>query len=187
MRFKPKEILKQLDSDSLSSHALTAIGLAMRANFQYDNALDYFQRALATTKPLSKDALTIQLDIAGNYIMAEKLSDAEALYLELVDQIDEVAYPELAAQASRGLGSVYRKGHQLDKAIQQWMIAQKYYENQANHNQTARLICDIARARYELGDGKRAMSDYERSLMLLNSVDIETRGIVMASVGKCVC
>lgn len=176
-----ERILSKIDSDTLSSHALTAIGLAMRANTQYDSALDYFQQALASTSS-ANDTLTIQLEIAQTYVIAKQYTDAEATYQNLIDQLDEATHPELSARANAGLGTTYQKQNILDKAIQQWMIAHKLYESQANHNQTARIICDIAQARYELGDGKRAMSDYERALMLLNSVDKETRGIVMASV-----
>lgn len=179
-----ERILGQIESDSLSSHALTAIGLAMRANSQYDNALDYFRQAIATNQANSNDTLTIQLDIAETYVMAEQLNEAESAYLKLIDQLDESNQAELSARVHAGLATTYRQQQKLDGAIQHWMTAQTLYENQANHNQTARIICDIAHARYELGDGKRAMSDYERALMLLNSVDKETRGIVMASVAN---
>ena len=179
-----ERILSKIDSGNVSSHALTAIGLAMRSNYQYDDALGYFNRVLATVQPSSNEALAIQLEIAETHVMAEQLMEAESIYQLLVNQLDKTTHPELSARANTGFGTVYKKQHQLEKAIQQWMIAQKLYQNQANHNQTARLICDIARARYELGDGKRAMSDYERALMLLNSVDQETRGIVMANVAN---
>jgi len=179
-----ERILDQIDSDLLSSHALTAIGLAMRSTSQYDNALNYFQQAFASIEPKSDEALTIQLDIAETYVMAEQFTDAESTYLKLIDHLDKNANRELSANAYAGLASTYHQQNKLEAAIQHWMTAQTLYENQSNHSQTARIICYIARARYELGDGKRAMSDYERALMLLNSVDKETRGIVMASVAN---
>lgn len=177
-----ERILSNIESNTLSSHALTAIGLAMRANKQYDNAQDYLQQALITTLPISDDSLAIQLEIAQTYVMAEHYIDAESTYLKLIDQLDESIHLEQSARANAGLGATYQKQNKLDKAIQQWTTAHKLYENLANHNQTARIICNIAKARYELGDGKRAMNDYERALMLLNSVDKETRGIVMTQV-----
>ncbi len=179
-----ERILGQIESDNLSGHALKAIGLAMRANSQYDNALDYFQQAIATNQANNDDTFAIQLDIAETYVLAEQFDEAESTYIRLTDQLDQTTHPELSARVNAGLATTYRQQHKLDDAIQHWMTAQSLYENQANHNQTARIICHIAHARYELGDGKRAMSDYERALMLLNSVDKETRGIVMASVAN---
>jgi tetratricopeptide (TPR) repeat protein len=179
-----ERILSQIDSDTVSSQALTTVGLAMRADGQYDNALNYLEQALTTTQPSSDEALTIRLEIAETFTIAEQYTNAEATYHSLVEQLDETAAPEILARANVGLGKVYKKQYQLDKAIHQWMIAQKLTESATNYNQTARIICDIAQARYESGDGKRAMSDYERALMLLNSVDKETRGIVMTSVAN---
>jgi tetratricopeptide (TPR) repeat protein len=175
-----EEVLGALDSDTLSHHALTAIGLAMRANHQYDDAQAYFKRALNLAP--EDEATSIQLEIAQTHVMSGHYSDAESVYVSLLETLDAEADGEQIADIHNGLGNVYQAQNKLDDAIQQWMQAFKLYENQSNHNQTARIICDMAQARYLLGDGKRALSDYERALMLLNSVDKQTRGIVMANV-----
>lgn len=173
-----EKILSKLDSDQLSSNALTAIGLAMRANQQFDDALVYLDRALSATQD---DNIDIQLEIAQTHMMSGQLGQAEATYKSLLDQFDTATQSDVVAKLHNGLGHVYQAQGQLEAAVQQWMIAFKIYENTSDHNQTARIICDLAQARYRLGAGKRAMSDYERALMLLNSVDKETRGIIMAN------
>jgi tetratricopeptide (TPR) repeat protein len=153
-----ERILSNIESNTLSSHALTAIGLAMRANKQYDDAQDYFQQALTISLPTSDDSLAIQLEIAQTHIMTEQYTDAESTYLKLIDQLDESTHPEQSVRANAGLGTAYQKQNKPDKAIQRWMIAQKLTDNQGKYNQTARIICDMAQARYDLGDGKRGLS-----------------------------
>src|SRR5690606_12888831 len=48
--------------------------------------------------------------------------------------------------------------------------------------QAARLYCDIGGARRFLGQGRRAMKEYEQALMMLSSVDDwATRGVVISN------
>lgn len=174
-----EKILSTLDTDALSHHALTAIGLAMRANHQYADALAYFERALDSA--FVDQAVGIKLDIAQTHVLSGDYQHAESAYTNLLDTLDSDIDAEKVADIHNGLGNVYQAQNKLEAALQEWMQAFKLYENQSNHNQTARIICDMAQVRYLLGDGKRAMSDYERALMLLNSIDKQTRGIVMAN------
>jgi len=175
---RAEKILSQLESVTLSSQALMTIGLAMRANQDYEGALSYFEQAQSSATDAQQ--LTLQLEIAQTHATASDYEQAETIYLALLDQLDNDS--DHKPRAHSGLGNTYRQQGKLDKAIAQWTASLKLSETASDHNQTARLICDIAQAQYELGNGKRALADYERALMLLNSVDRETRGIVMANV-----
>ncbi len=173
-----EKILSQLESVSLSSQALLSIGIAMRINQRYDEAISYLQRALDAPHDDEMQS-TIQLEIAQTHASAGQIEKAQEHYQTLIDTLEKTS--EQTAIAHTGLGNVYQQAGKLEKAIQEWMKAHKIYERQSIHDQAARLICDIAQARYTLGDGKRALVDYERALMLLNSVDRQTRGIVLAN------
>src|SRR5262249_18014740 len=52
--------------------------------------------------------------------------------------------------------------------------------------QVARLLCDLAAARKYIGQGQRAMKDYEAALMTLNMIDDdwETRGLVLSNAAN---
>jgi len=175
---RAEKILSQLESITLSSQALMTIGLAMRANHDYDNALSYFEQAKSSAT--EEQARSLDLEIAQTHATAGNFDLAQASYQQLLDRLDEDS--EHRPRALSGLGNTYRQQKKLEEAITQWKTALKLSENASDNDQTARLICDIAQARYELGDGKRALADYERALMLLNSVDKETRGIIMSNV-----
>jgi tetratricopeptide (TPR) repeat protein len=171
-------ILTQLDSASLSSQALLTIGLAMRANHDYDGALSYFEQAQANAT--ADQALTITLEIAQTHATAGNFEQAQTAYHNLSQQLttDSIHKPRVHA----GLGNTYYQQGKLEQAINEWTTALKIHETASEHSQVARLIVDIAQAHYELGNGKRALVEFERALMLLNSVDIETKGIVMSDV-----
>ncbi len=173
-----EKILSQLESVTLSSQAMLTIGLAMRANQDYDGALHYFEQAKTTATP--DQSLRLTLEIAQTHATTGHLDQAQTTYQDLLKQLSNDS--EHLPRTHTGLGNTYKQQGDLEQAIKQWMIALKIHENASEHSLVARLIVDIAQARYALGNGKRALVDYERALMLLNSVDKETRGIVMANV-----
>lgn len=179
---RAEKILSKMDSDSLSAQAMVSIGLALRANQQYDDALGYFKRALDAIDPADTSArIKTQVELAQTHFANHAFKQAQTAYLELLEQTGDEIYETERAEVHSGLGMTYASQNHLEEATQQWMNALRIYENQSNHNAVARLYCDIAEAHYRLGDGKRAMSEYERALMLLNSVNQETRGIVLAN------
>jgi tetratricopeptide (TPR) repeat protein len=70
----------------------------------------------------------------------------------------------------------------LPQALQEWNAALTIYQDEHYTTQVVRLYCDIANARKTLGQGQRAMRDYEEALTLLNSInDLDTRGVVLSN------
>lgn len=179
---RAEEVLSRYDTAELSSEASTAIGLALRANKQSADAIAYFERALQSTDQSDLiENIHIRIEIAQTYFLMSDYSQAQASYEALRDfkQIDQ--YPAEYANILSGLGMTYHKQGKTDDALSNWMNAVKLYEQLYDYNRTARLYCDIAQLLYSQGQAKRALGDYERAMMLLNSIDKETRGIVMAN------
>jgi tetratricopeptide (TPR) repeat protein len=70
----------------------------------------------------------------------------------------------------------------MQNAIEHWKAALTIYEGEHYYAQAARLYCDIGGARRFLGQGKRALKEYEQALMMLSSVnDWATRGVVVSN------
>src|SRR5690606_25457169 len=86
------------------------------------------------------------------------------------------------AQTHLELGLIYEQQRDIQAAIAQWSAALTIYEGERYFAQAARLYCDIGGARRFLGQGKRALKEYEQALMMLSSVDDwGTRGIVVSN------
>ena len=104
-------------------------------------------------------------------------------YQKAIAQAQAADAPLELAGARRDLGLAYLRRGALTSAIQEWTAALAIYEQRNAHSQIARLYCDIGSARKALGQGGRAMKEYEQALMALNSVeeyDVETRGLVLS-------
>ena len=77
---------------------------------------------------------------------------------------------------------MYEQQREMEKAIEEWRSALAIYEGERYHAQAAQLYCDIGGARRWLGQGKRALKEYDQALMMLSSVDdLATRGLVISN------
>jgi tetratricopeptide (TPR) repeat protein len=174
-------------AESLSDAQMTlaargALGVALRAVGRSAEAVPHLQaaadglargdvlRALAAAQADSGDA-----DAAiATYELAVQQAEAAGVPLEL-------------AGARRDLGLVYMRRGGFSGAIQEWTAALAIYDERKAHSQLARLYCDLGSARKMLGQGARAIKDYEQALMALNSVeefDLETRGLVLSNAAN---
>jgi tetratricopeptide (TPR) repeat protein len=88
------------------------------------------------------------------------------------------------AHAYRDLGLLYSARGQYQQALAEWQQAQMIYEDEKAASQLARLYCDMGKARKALGQGSRALKDYESALLLLSSVDLETRGVLLSNAAS---
>jgi tetratricopeptide (TPR) repeat protein len=111
---------------------------------------------------------------------------ATATYRRAAQQAEAYGLRLALAEARRDLGLLYSQRKMTQLALQEWSAALVVYEAEKAHAQVARLHCDIGNARRQLGQGQRAMKDYEQALMALNLLrdDPETRGVVLSNAAN---
>ncbi len=180
---------EKLGDEVLYAAAQGILGVALRSTGEGSGALSHLETAAAAFEKQSiPDIHNLRIDILRHLAATQaETCDYETAFatyrgaIELAEKLDKSL--ELA-QVHHDLGRLYRQQRQLADAIEEWVKALKIYEADNNHMQTARLYCDVAEARHLLGQGQRTMKDYEQALMLLNSVDDETRGIVLSNVAN---
>ncbi len=176
------DISQQLDDTRALLEARGALGAALRAAGRSAEAVPHLEAAAAELNRV--DSLRA---LAGAQVDSGDLTAAVATYERAITRAEAGDAPLELAGARRDLGLVYLKRGDLTAAIQEWTAALTIYDQQKAHAQIARLYCDIGNARKMLGQGARAMKDFEQALMALNAVeeyDIETRGLVLSSAAN---
>ena len=165
-----------------SALARGMLGMALRASGQNHEAIPYLERAIAETKMEAANNLQIEIQrsLAAARADQGETDTAIALYRNIIDHTS--ALPLELAQTHLELALVYEQQREMQTAIKQWKAALTIYESERYHAQAARLYCDIGGARRYLGQGKRAVQEYEQALMMLSSIEDEaTRGIVVSN------
>jgi tetratricopeptide (TPR) repeat protein len=185
-----KQAISLLTDNSQRESFLLAhgtLGVAIYATGDFENGIHHLQLAAD-----GYDALTLT---AAEYSYVELLRTLGAAQTELGQYDAAQATYDLAlkhaeqknltvdsAGIQRDIGLYYVRKSEYSQAIQTWLNALRLYEAQGLHAQVARLYCDIANVRRQIGQSKRAMKDYEQALMLLSAVkDADTRGIVLSN------
>jgi tetratricopeptide (TPR) repeat protein len=162
-----------------------ALGVALRAADRSEEALAHLQAALDAED--GETQIEVLRSLAAAYTDTGEDDAAIALYGRAIQQAERFGAALELAQSRRDLGLVYLKRRELTKAIIEWSTALPIYEERKAHAQVARLCVDIGNARKLLGQGQRAMKDFEQALMTLNNVDeadFETRGLVLSSAAN---
>ncbi|HEX2620386.1 MAG TPA: hypothetical protein VHL11_09570 [Phototrophicaceae bacterium] len=159
------------------------MGLVLHASGQSEEALPYLEQAIAYGDQHPHD-----LHVEFLRMYAASLSDtgqveaAAAAFEKALKTAHKAGNPLEEARVLRDRGTFFARHRQAQAAIRSWSDAANIYEGQGFHAQVARLYCDCGGLRMYLGQGQRAMKDYEQALMVLSSVnDQETRGIVLAN------
>lgn len=177
---------KQVGQVPLLAETLTALGRALTAAKQYREALATLQEAAqhyATPDQVQEAYLDVLRLTAAVQTEMEEPEQAIRTYQQVIELAEKAGLELQVARACNGLGTIYRQQNNPTGAVEQWTRALAIYEAEHEHVQSARLYCDLAAARIELGYGTRAMRDYEQALVRLNSIeDPITRGIVLANV-----
>jgi tetratricopeptide (TPR) repeat protein len=161
-----------------------AVGVALRAVGRGREAIPLLQAAGDTPSPLQVEVLRA---LAAAQTDGGDTDAALATYGRALTAAKALNTPLEVAQVRRDLGLVYLKRGQTPQAIQEWTAALAIYDERKAYAQVARLYSDIAGARKSLGQGARALKDYEQALMTLNSVDendFETRGLVLSNAAN---
>lgn len=174
-----------LNNLRLTVLAQAALGMSLRASGQSVRAIAALEKAAENCK----ESDTLLVEILRNLAAAQAdIADDEAAvetYQKALEQARSINSPLEQAQTHLELGLLHAQRKQMQLAIQAWSAALSLYEAERYHAQVARLYCDIANARKYLGQGQRAMKDFEQALVLLNSIDDwSTRGTVLSNAAN---
>jgi tetratricopeptide (TPR) repeat protein len=174
--------------ESPHAQAQAALGIVLVARRAFADALPYLESATERYRRLQiNDGVFTESDLARALAAAyaETGADENAIriYRDAAERAQAAGQRLETAQAHRDLGLHLLARHRMADAVREWTQAVSIYEAERQLSQAARLYCDIAAARRYLGQGSRALKDYEQALMLLSSLkdDWETRGLVLAN------
>lgn len=156
-------------------------GMALRANGRSAEALPYLEQAAAS---IDTAADPLRLEIVRSLAAARAdVGETEAaltIYQKVLEMTRDL--PLEQAQTHLEMGLIHEQRRDMQAAIQTWKTALVIFEEEQAYAQVARLYCDIGGARRFLGQGQRAIREYEQALMILSSVDDEaTRGVVISN------
>jgi tetratricopeptide (TPR) repeat protein len=160
-----------------------ARGMALRALGQHaDAAADL--RIAAAHEDVTSDTLRA---LAAVLIDGGELEEGIAVYQRALETAKRSQNPLEIAGVHRDLGLLHAQRGRLHDAIHAWTAALSIFEQEKAIAQAARLYCDLGAARRALGQGARALKDFEQALTLLNmldAADLETRGLVLSNAAN---
>jgi tetratricopeptide (TPR) repeat protein len=126
--------------------------------------------------------------LAAALVDGGDIDGAIATYQQALAAAEAAREPLEVAGAHRDLGLMrLRQGQtsaNLHAALHDWTAALAIYSEHKATAQAARLYCDIGSARKAMGQGARALKDFEEALTLLSTLDPadkETRGLVLSN------
>lgn len=171
------------------------LGTVLHAAGQSAEALPYLQRAVASGAETGASSAFDHFDgaiwrgLAAAQAATGEAAAALITYTQALSivrqQGDERTWRLEEARIQRDLGAFYARQHDHQAALKAYSAALEIYQLYDYHAQIARLFCDIADLRTSLGQGQRAMKDYEQALMALNAVnDPDTRGVVLSNAAR---
>lgn len=153
------------------------LGLALRASGRSLEAIPYLEAAANNGEPLD-----IVRALGGARDDIGEAESAMATYQHALTLARKRGDSLETARALRDIGLHHARHNQHTDAIKAFSDALEIYASEGYSTQAARLHCDIANLRTYLGQGQRAMKDYEQALMRLGtSNDLETRGVVLSN------
>lgn len=178
------------DTEHQKARSSGLLGMALRLNGQFADALPYLETAANIYEQANNFAQpALHIDVLRSLALARGelvgVEEAIATYQHAVEIAKRYDVNMLLARVYRDLGLYYRKLNRHTDALIIWPKALYLFEQENNYAQVARLYCDIGAARFTLGQGKRALKEYEQALMALNAVnDDYTRGLVLSNVAN---
>lgn len=162
-----------------------ALGVALLADKNYAEAIEQLQAAAAyyAAAPPDKHEIEVRRSLGAAQDELGQHEAAAVTYQQAIQRAEQLGARLPLAQTHRDLGLLYARRRQWAQAVRAWSAALVIYEAENYPAQVARLYCDLAAARKFLGQGQRAMKDYEQALMTLNALrdDWETRGLVLSN------
>ncbi|MBI1281225.1 MAG: tetratricopeptide repeat protein [Anaerolineaceae bacterium] len=166
----------------------TLMGITLTAKKDYAKAITHLNRAAHVitqnnVQPVTFTETDVVRNLAAAHVELGEEESAVMAYRKAIARAEQNDNQIEAAQASRDLGLFFASRQKMSDAIREWSSALTIYEAERQTSQVARLYCDLAAARKFIGQGQRALKDYEEALMLLSNLkeDWETRGLVLAN------
>jgi tetratricopeptide (TPR) repeat protein len=183
------EVSQFLEDESLITQAKGSLGMALLANHNSAEALPYLEAVAASYQSQANGGvaeMNILRHLAAAQAESGAMDAAVATYRRAAERAEKQDARLELAQTRRDLGLIFAQQRQMQAAVQEWTAALTIYEAQKQPGPAARLYCDLASARRYLGQGQRAMKDYEQALMALNALDNdwETRGVVLSNAAN---
>ncbi|MEO8606636.1 MAG: tetratricopeptide repeat protein [Chloroflexota bacterium] len=181
------EMSSSLGDKTLITRAKGVLGMALVADKKFADAIPYLQEA--AQEYAAQKADVSEIDILRNLAAAQAETnpeDAIATYKQAADRAEKTGARLELAQTRRDLGLLFARQRKMHDAIREWTAALAIYDTERQGAQVARLLCDMGAARKYLGQGPRALKDYEEALMKLNTLndDWETRGLVLSNAAN---
>lgn len=189
------ELAGQLEDESVKAwvqaQAHGTLGAALLADQGHADAIEHLRIAADLhTRLDGRREAQAEIDVLRSLgaALSETGQDAQAVdtYRQALRRAEHLETSLPRAQAHRDLGLLYARRFDMHSAIREWSAALAIYEADKFPAQVARLYCDIAAARKYLGQGQRALKDYEQALMAINDLkeDWETRGLVLSNAAN---
>ncbi|NWG16019.1 MAG: tetratricopeptide repeat protein [Chloroflexi bacterium] len=180
------ELATRLGSDASLAEARGALGMALLADHDHDGAVEYLRAAADFYAGANGGGGETLRSLGAALADSGQFDAAVNTYRRAISRAEQDGSRLSVAQARRDLGLLYAQHHDLPAAIREWSAALDIYEIEKHPAQVARLYCDIAAARKYLGQGQRALKDYEQALMAINDLkdDWETRGLVLSNAAN---
>ncbi|MEL6268423.1 MAG: tetratricopeptide repeat protein, partial [Chloroflexota bacterium] len=173
------------EDEALLAMARGALGTALRANNRSGEAVEHLEAAVAVNTAVTPASIELLRQLAAARAEDGDAAAAETAYRQTIEQAEQADLPLAKAEVQRDLGLLHASQRKLADAVTVWSAALATFEAQNDTDQIARLYSDIAGARRQLGQGQRAIRDYEQALIALNHVeDIATRGLVLSNAGN---
>lgn len=173
-----------LKADALIAEARGTLGTALLATDQATAALPHLQAAVDQPGTLTAERLDMHRQLAAAQVESGDVAGAIHTYQTAAEAASAAGMKLETAQVQRDLGLLYFQRRRMTDAIQIWTQALAIYQQDKHTAQTIRLLCDLAAARRFIGQGTRALRDYQDASELLSRLneDWETRGLVLANV-----
>jgi tetratricopeptide (TPR) repeat protein len=109
----------------------------------------------------------------------------KALALTEPEQDKPEKHQAARAKALRRIGSLHQSTGNLVGAVEAWSESVDLFEKSLQPAMAARVVCEIGAAKRQLNGINAALPEYERAMLILNTVrDTATRGLVLSNVAN---
>ncbi len=179
---------RSMGSASQEMMALTRLGMAAYGMGDLPRAHSFLAEALAAdqteTASDRDERIQIMLTLGKIAMRQDRLDEASQTVARALELARAEQQPARQAEVLHLLGSLVAKQGHREAALGHWQAALQLLSNGGtpDYAAQARLRCDMAQARRDLGDFKAALDEFEKALVLLNHVNhAPTRGMVLSN------